>query len=90
MSYQDQAANQPRNATTTRIENDVETIKRMTERTRDITERIIRHARALGYFEPPGDTKTSAPTPVTTTLADAINELDRAIDHCSGSLNVFD
>jgi hypothetical protein len=73
-----------------RIENDVEQLKRFTDRVESMTSRIIRNARSLGYFEPPKDTPTATPMPVITTLADAIQQLDRAIDHCSGSLNVFD
>lgn len=73
-----------------RIDNDVESVKSMAARVEITTERIIRNARSLGYFEPPTDAKVSAPTPVITTLADALQALDRAIDHCSGSLNVFD
>ena len=74
----------------TRIEQDVELVKTMTGYVERTTERIIQHARAMGYFEPPGDAKTNAPTSVITTLADALQALSRAIDHCSGSLNVFD
>ena len=73
-----------------RIENDVEFVKRLTVTVENTTNRIIGHARALGYFEPPQDTKASAPTPVVTTMADALRTLDHAIDHLSGSLNVFD
>lgn len=73
-----------------RIENDVETVKALTGRLEATTERIIRHARSLGYYEPTPDARTAAPTPVVTTLADALCALDRAIDHASGSLNVFD
>lgn len=75
-----------------RIENDVETVKKMTGRVEKITEGIVTHARSLGYFEPPSDVKahTQAPTPVVTTLSDALSALDRALDHCSGSLNVYD
>lgn len=73
-----------------RIDNDTETLKRLTERVEGTTMRIIRHARSMGYFEPPKDTGASTPMPVITTLADALNALDRAIDHCSGALNVFD
>lgn len=74
----------------TRIESDVESVKQMTNQVEITTERIIRHARSLGYFEPLSDAKAQAPTPVVTTLADALQALDRAISHCSGSLNVFD
>lgn len=73
-----------------RIDNDVNTIKNMAERIEGVTHRIIRHARTMGYFELPKDAKAEAPTPVIITLADALTALDRAVDHCSGSLNVFD
>lgn len=73
-----------------RIESDVESLKSMTNNIEIITERIMRHARSLGYFEPPNDPKVSAPTPVITTLADAMLALERAINHCACSLNVFD
>jgi hypothetical protein len=87
-SYQENAA-QNTGSTMSRIENDVETVKRMTTVAQSVTERIIRHTRALGYFEPPSDPKASGPAAVVSTLADALVELDRALDHCSGSLNVF-
>lgn len=73
-----------------RIEHDVELVKTMTENVERTTERVVRHARTLGYFEPPSGGKVDAPTPVVTTLSDALQALGRAIDHCSGSLNVFD
>ena len=78
------------NRVASRIEQDVEQVKSMTERVHRTRERVVRHARALGYFEPPADAKVSAPTPVITTMADALRELDQAIEHCSGALNVFD
>lgn len=73
-----------------RIEQDVEEIKRMINSVERTTERIIRHARSLGYYEPTPQPSGAAPTPIITSLADALKTLDRAIDHCSGSLNVFD
>lgn len=84
------ASNLQETRSISRIEHDVDTVKKMATRIENTTERIIQHARALGYFEPPSDAKTGTPTPVVTTLADALRDLDKAIDHCSGSLNVFD
>lgn len=72
-----------------RVDADVECVKKMTSRVEHATQRIIQHARSLGYGEPPSEPK-AAPTPVITTLADGLRELDRAIDHCAGSLNAFD
>jgi hypothetical protein len=85
-----QAAEAPRPAS--RIENDVEVVKALSCRVEAIADLIIRHARALGYFEPTPDQnlKMSTPTPVITTLADALRELDRTIDRASGSLNAFE
>lgn len=88
MGMHDQAASTVR--TNSRIDNDVEAVKRMADRLESTTERIIRHARTLGYYEPTPESKVQPPTPVVTTLADALAAMDRAIDHCSGSLNVFD
>lgn len=77
-------------AAMSRIETDVETVKAMIDRLESTTARIVRHARVLGYYEPTPGPAVSAPTPVITTMADALQALGRAIDHCSGSLNVFD
>ena len=78
------------NQVASRIESDVECVKKMTAYVESTTSRIVRHARALGYYEAESDAKVSAPTPVVTSLADALQALDRAIEHCSGALNVFD
>jgi hypothetical protein len=85
-----QATNPKLNAQASRIEHDVELLKTLIGTVERTTERVVHHARALGYFEPSPEAKTQAPTPVITTLADALQALTRAIDHCSGSLNVFD
>ena len=75
----------------TRIEGDVENVKAMISRVESTTGRIINHARTLGYYDPTPEGKAAtAPTAVITTLSDALRALDQAIDHCSGSLNVFD
>lgn len=73
-----------------RIEADIETVKKMTESVESTMHRIMRHARSLGYFEAAGKPEAAAPTPVITTMADALNALSRAVNDCSGSLNVFD
>lgn len=78
------------NRVASRIEADVEQMKTMVLHVDSITDRIIRHARSLGYYQPTPQPETTAPTPVVTTLADALQALTRAIDHCSGSLNVFE
>ena len=88
MAY-DAGANVKQDRPVSRIENDVEQLKRFGERVDSINDRVIRHARALGYYEPTPATG-QAPTPVITTLADALQALEYALERCSGSLNVFD
>jgi hypothetical protein len=91
MSFsQDKMNAAPTERPMSRIESDIDQVKTMADHVDTITSRIVRHARSLGYFEPPSDAKTNPPTPVVTTLADALQTLMRAIDHASGSLNVFD
>lgn len=75
----------------TRLDHDITRVKAMSISVIRIRDRIVDHARVLGYFEPPPQNPaTSAPTPVVTTLTDALAELDREIDHLSGALNLFD
>lgn len=83
-------AGQLKDRPASRIENDVQSIKTMTNHVENITDRIIRHARSLGYYEPTPQPATAAPTPVVSTLSDALQALARAVDHCSDSLNVFE
>lgn len=78
------------NRPASRIEADIEQVKTLTLLVDNMIDRIIRHARALGYYQPTPDAATQAPTPVVTTLADALQALTRSVDHCSGSLNVFE
>lgn len=83
---------QTKNSVASRAETDVENVKAMVNKVEIITDRIVRHARTLGYYEPTSEAKgnASAPSPVITTLADALRTLSAAIEHCSGSVNVFD
>jgi hypothetical protein len=74
-----------------RIENDTKLILEAVERLQSIENRIFTHARSLGYFQDtPSSPVATKPTPVSLTLADAIADLDRAVNSCSGALNVFD
>ena len=87
MAYAEQAAEKSRS----RIQADTQLVLEMVKRVEATRERIIAHARALGYFEPPPTIEAGAKvSPVSTTMADAIRDLDRALDHLAGSLNVFD
>lgn len=83
---------QPSNGAMSRIENDIETLKMLKQRVESITDRILKNARGLGYFDPPPKDSAGVGTiaPVVTTLSDAIRDLDRATDAASGALNVFD
>lgn len=73
-----------------RIEQSVEQVKAMALDVDRSTDRIIRHARALGYYEPTPEKAQSAPTPVITTLADALQALSYTIERNHAALNVFD
>lgn len=79
-----------------RIRNLTESVKMQTDRVRAATQRVVAHAHSLGFFDPPkvfDPPKTDAgvgPTPIITSLEDAIREHDRAIDELAAALNLFD
>ena len=73
-----------------RIDNDISILKRHIEIVDAITANIMRHAQTLGYFQNSKLDTNIAPSPVITTLADALQALEKSLDHCSGTLNVFD
>jgi hypothetical protein len=97
MAFADQAGatrpgsslNQPVNSARSRIDNDISRVQEMANIVGLSTERIVGHARRLGYFEPP-PTEGKSVEPVISTLDDALNDLYRRIQTLSGSLNVFD
>ena len=75
-----------------RIDGLVQQTKMMTDRVRSTTERIVRHANALGFFSP--ESRASdvpmPPQPFITSLEDALREHDRALDELAAALNLFD
>jgi hypothetical protein len=74
-----------------RIDTDIQTLKRMIGQLDHISNTIVMHARTLGYSDTPKETIGAlSPQPVITTLADAISGLDRAIERTTGSLHLFD
>lgn len=80
----------PANKAMSRIDHDTERVKELTRRLNATTERILMHARSIGYWTDPPSDKVGQPAAVITTLFDALQELERAVDANSGSLNVFD
>ena len=94
-TYADQNA-APTNARSTlghpvsRLEHDIERIKELTRVINSTTERTLQIARTLGYFQDQPKDNAPGPIPVVTTMQDAISELNRAVDHNSGCLNIFD
>lgn len=84
------AASEPKDRVASRVELNVDAIKELINRIDQNTDRIIGHSRALGYYELPPANGAIAPTPVITTLSDAISAMDRAADRLSAALNVFD
>lgn len=75
-----------------RIDGQINRLKEMTETINNIQRRVERHARTLGFYDQPVEPtlSSSVPRPIISTLEDAILDLSHAIDHASGTLNVFD
>lgn len=74
-----------------RIEHDASRIRELADRIHGSKRRLIGHARKLGYFQDTPEAGASAKiSPVSSTLLDAITDLERAVEELSGSLNVFD
>jgi hypothetical protein len=84
MSY----TTEPINKVASRIESQTESLKGAADRISRLTATNVLHARQLGFFEPPKDAG-QAPSPVVTTLEDAINQIHREIDSLEGSMNLF-
>ena len=87
MSMLNQNVPQPNKAS--RIDQAIEVVGSITRTLENSTQRIVMHARSLGYYEPPKDAQ-AAPTAVVTTLSDALDELARAVTRNSDALNLFD
>lgn len=77
--------------TATRIEGQVENVKALTRRIVRITDTNIEHAHQLGFFSPPPSNGSiaGAPTPVISSLDDALRELTMAVDNLDGSMNLY-
>lgn len=78
-------------AKSSRIQSDTQSLQKMVARVRQEEMRVTAHARSLGYFKDtpePGNGQKIAG--ISNTLADALHDLDRALDGLSGALNVFD
>ncbi len=73
-----------------RIQSDTHRLMEMVNRIKTSEQRIVRHAMSLGYYSPQPESAGNKPTPVSSSLADALSDLDRALDGLSGALNLFD
>jgi hypothetical protein len=74
-----------------RIHTDIQRLRDMVDRVQSSKNRVMIHARALGYFQDvPTKLENAQIAKISTTLADVLTDLDRALDELSGSLNVFD
>lgn len=89
--YSERAGTASTGAAGSRIQSDIRRLQELVGRVVMSRERVVAHARALGYFAdtpaPPLSSKVSA---ISTTLGDVIGDLDRELDTLSGALNVFD
>lgn len=76
--------------TASRIESQIETVKILTQRISRITNINIEHAHQLGFYSPPAPMPSAnTPTPVVSSLVDAITDLDQAVEHLDESMNLF-
>ena len=73
-----------------RIQADTSALLTMVQRLKACEARVARHAMSLGYFQATPETGNAKPTPVSTTMVDALADMDRAIDSLSGALTLFD
>lgn len=73
-----------------RIDGDIANVQKMVQMVRNCEQRIVRHARTLGYYQPQPESAATKPTPVSSTMADALADMERAIEGLSDSLNLFD
>jgi hypothetical protein len=75
-----------------RINQDVERLLLMVKRVHRERERVVLHTSALGYYaQPTPETGESAKIqPITNNLANALNDLDRALDQLAGAVNLFE
>lgn len=79
------------NQSSSRIELQTRGVQEMVGRVQSAQGRVLRHARALGYFQDTPPAQGSAkPTPISITMSDALSDLDRALDELAACLNVFD
>lgn len=83
-------ASTPGIAKASRLDNDIERIATLTRRISMTTERILQHARVLGYFQNQPETTGKPPIPISRTLQDVLNDLENAVDSNSATLNIFD
>jgi uncharacterized protein YdeI (YjbR/CyaY-like superfamily) len=73
-----------------RVDNDVQRLRDTAENLRGTLNRLMRHAKTLGYWSPVPETASNKLASVPTTLHDAIEDLQRAEKELSAALNVFD
>ncbi len=73
-----------------RIQSDTHRLLEMVQRIKSSEQRIVRHAMSLGYYSPQPESAGNKPTPVSSSMADALSDMDRAVDGLSGAINLFD
>ena len=85
MAY-DTERDAPTTAKGSRIQSDIHNLQKMVTRVRQAQERVTHHARTLGYFQdtPEPSGMGSKLNPVSTSLTDALADMERALDGLSG------
>lgn len=67
-------------------------LRNLVARLYDTIDRIKHHTHSLDYYEHPKDSQNinGAITPISTTMAQALDDTERAVDRLVESLHVFD
>lgn len=90
MAYEDPLRATKAINTSARIEGMIEHIRSLTKQVVECQARVQMHARTLGFYEPPNAGSTQSPQPVIDSVSSALDELQKEVNHLSGTLNVFD
>ena len=89
-TYQNQVGAGPSTEKISRIQNDTQTLLGMVQRVRAIETHIVKHAMALGYYQPQPESGGTKPQAVSTSMTDAIGDMNEALDAVSASLTLFE
>lgn len=93
MSYDNQHQQGAQNALNTkasRIQSDAQRLRSVAEHLTVLNGHIAQHARSLGYFQDTPAVAQEKVRPISTTMADSIGDVERAVEDIAASLRAFD